>query len=192
MGTARRPAVRTSNAKDYLDFLARFHPAVHRHVKVTVPQEILDLIENGVRTDWIPVELDGQYVDAVFKFMGHDAMKAASRQFLAQTLIKSPMMRSLFDGALRVFGVNAGSLLKVLPSGFRQSYQDAFELRIDRGDREALVAFEDIAPELLHFPAYAVIWEGLFLGIYDLAKAEPQLEFKVLRGARRVEARFRW
>jgi len=119
-------------------------------------------------------------------------MKAASREFTSESLIKSPMMRSLFDGVLRVFGVNVGSLLKVVPSGFRQSYQDAFDLRVERGDREATVVFEDIAPEMMRFGAYPVIWEGIFLGLYDLARAEPTLDFRVLRSLRRVEARFRW
>jgi hypothetical protein len=188
----RRPAMRTSNAKDYLAFLGHQYPAVHRHVRANLAPEILDRIEAGVRTDWIPVELDGQYVDLVLKFMGHDAMKAASREFMAQSLVRSPMMRSLFEGVLRVFGVNVGSLLKILPSGFRQSYQDSFEVSIERGEREGLVIFDDIAVEVLRFAAYPVVWEGLFLGLYDLARAEPQLEFKMLRGSRRMEARFRW
>jgi hypothetical protein len=54
------------------------------------------------------------------------------------------------------------------------------------------VVFDDIAPEVLQFRAYPIIWEGLFLGLYDLAHKKPQLDFKLLRGARRMEASFRW
>jgi hypothetical protein len=184
--------MRTSNARDFLDFFRRRYPAVHLHVTATVPREVLDRIEHGVRTEWIPVELDGQFVDAILDFMGPDALKTATREFLAQSLVQSAMMRSMFEGVLRAFGVSVGSFLKVMSGGMRQSYQDAFTVTVERGEGSGLVVFDDIAPEVLQFRAYAIIWEGLFLGLYDLAHKKPQLDFKLLRGARRMEASFRW
>ncbi len=184
--------MRTSNARDYLLFLARAYPDAHRHVKATLPAAILDRIERGVRTDWIPVELDGQYVDTVYRFLGPEVMKRTSRELLVQSLVRSPMIHGLFDGVRRLFGLNVGALLRVLPSGMKQSYQDAFTVEVERGEDQALVVFDDIAPEVLRFAAYPVLWEGIFLGIYDLAKVEPRLDFKLQRAARRVEARLRW
>jgi hypothetical protein len=66
----RQPAMRASNAKDYLQFFARSYPRVHLHVQKTVPAEVLERIERGMRTEWIPVELDGQFVDAILEHMG--------------------------------------------------------------------------------------------------------------------------
>jgi hypothetical protein len=91
-----------------------------------------------------------------------------------------------------VFGVSVSAFLRVLPGGLSQSYRDAFTLEVIRGTRETWVIFDDIAPEVLRFNAYPVIWEGLFLGIYDMTKQEPQLDFKIHRGTRRMEAHFRW
>jgi hypothetical protein len=184
--------VRANNARDYLEFFQRAYPALYRHLRETLPAEVLERIEQGVRTDWIPVEIDGLYVDAVLHYLGPEGTKAACRRFVVETLVKSPMMRGLFDGVVRVFGVSVGSLLRVVPSGFGQSYQDAFEIEVTRGEREVLLVFDDIAPELLRFPAYAVIWEGIFLAVYDLAHVPPQLDFKLSRAQRRMEARFRW
>jgi len=184
--------MRTSNARDYLEFLSRAYPEAHRHVKATVPAAILDRIERGVRTDWIPVELDGQYVDAVLGFLGPGAMRTCSREFVVQSLVRSPMMHGLFDGVRRLFGLSVGSLLRVLPSGLQQSYQDAFTVTVERGEKQALVVFDDIAPEVLRFGAYPLLWEGILLGLYDLARVEPRLDFKLLRGSRRMEARLRW
>jgi hypothetical protein len=189
---SREPATRASNAKDYLQFFARAYPRVHMHVQKTVPPEVLERIERGMRTDWIPIELDGKFVDAILETMGPDGMKNATREFLAQSLIRSPGMRSLFEGMLHVFGVSVSAFLRVLPGGLTQSYRDAFTLEVLRGDRETHVIFDDIAPELLRFNAYPVIWEGLFLGIYDMTKVPPQLDFKLRRDSRRMEARFRW
>ena len=58
-------------------------------------------------------------------------------------------------------------------------------MTVERGDGSGRVVFEDIAPEVLRFRAYPIIWEGLFLGVYDLAHKKPQLDFKLLRGERR-------
>jgi hypothetical protein len=187
----RRPAVRTSNARDSFEFYRTANPELYAHLRATLPVEVLDRIEKGVRTGWIPVELDAQYVDATLRHLGPDETKALHRAFLVQSLVRSPMMSHLFNGVRRVFGVSVGGFLRVLPSGFAQSYQDAFELQLERGDREAVLVFDDVAPEVLR-AAYPVIWEGIFLGVYDLAGAAPQLDFRILRGARRVEARFRW
>lgn len=186
------PSTRASNAKDYLLFLERSYPKVGEHLRANVPAEVMRRIEEGLRTDWIPIALDGQYVDAVLAFMGPDVMRAASRKFLVESLTKSPTMRSLFEGVVNVFGVSVGGLLRIFPAAFQQSYRDAFTLKLERGDREALAAFSDVAPEVLEFGAYVVIWEGLFLGIYDLARTPPQLELTVLKAQRRVEVRFKW
>jgi hypothetical protein len=192
MGTGREPATRASNARDFFDFLRRGYPSVHAHLRATLSPALLERIEEGVRTDWIPIDIDGPYVDAVLAYMGTDALKTASRHFVSQSLVRSPAIRSLFEGVLAVFGVNVGGFLRVLPAGFRQSYRDAFTLTVERAERDALVVFADIAPEVLRFEAYPVIWEGLFLGLYDLARTPPKLEFTLLRSAARVEARFKW
>ena len=146
------------------------HPELHRHLLKTLPAEVMDRLSTGVRTDWIPVEIDSQYVDAVLRFLGPQQMKVVYQAFLVQSLVRSPMMIRLFHGVRRTFGVSVGGFLRVLPMGFDQSYQDAFTLQLERGEHEALLVFEDIAPEILR-AAYPVLWEGIFLGVFELARA---------------------
>jgi hypothetical protein len=190
---ARRPFVRASNARDSLDYIRANHPDLSRHLTEAVPAEVLSQLETSVRTDWIPVAIDSQYVDAVLRYLGPDGTKSLYQAFLVQSLVRSPLMSSLFHGVRRVFGVSVGAFLRVLPSGFGQSYKDAFDIQLERGEREALLVFDDIAPEVLRVrAAYPVIWEGIFLGVYELAGAEPRLEYRIGRAARRMEARFHW
>lgn len=173
-------------------FLERHYPDVVVQLRRNLPAEVLEAIEQAARTDWIPVELDGQYVDGVLAALGPDGMRAAYRRFTREALVRSSTVRTIIEGALRIFGVSIGTLLRTLPAGMRQSYRDAFELSVQRGEQEALVVFDDIAPEVLRWKGYPLVWEAVFLGLYDLASTPPQLEMKVLRGSRRVEARFRW
>lgn len=184
--------MRTSNARDMFQFLARNHPDVERRLREKLPPEVLERIEHAARTDWIPVELDGQYVDEVLAAMGPEGARAAYRRFTHESLVRSPTVRTLVEGVLHLFGISVGTLLRALPGGMRQSYRDVFDLEIERGSNEALVTLSDISPEVLRFHSYPMIWESVFLGIYDIARVPPQLDFKLLRGARRVEARFRW
>jgi hypothetical protein len=189
---ARQPAMRTSNARDMFQFLVRNYPAVGQHLRDKLPPHVLERIEHAARTDWIPVELDGQNVDEVLAAMGEGGMRDAYRRFTREALISSPAMRSIVEGVLRIFGVSVGTLLRALPGAMRQSYRDAFTLEIQRTEHEALVILNDIAPEVLRFRGYPIVWEGVFLGAYDIARAEPRLDFKLFRGTRRAEARFRW
>ena len=184
--------MRASNARDMFQFLVRNYPAVGDHLRDRLPAEVLERIEHAPRTDWIPVELDGQYVDEVLTAMGADGMRDAYRRFTRESLVTSPTVRSIVEGVLHLFGVSVGTLLRALPGGMRQSYRDAFTLDIQRGDKEALVVLDDIAPEVLRFRGYPIVWEAVFLGIYDVARTKPQLDFQLFRGTRRAEARFRW
>jgi len=184
--------MRASNVRDMFRFLERNYPAVGRQLRDRLPANVLDRIDHAARTDWIPVELDGQNVDEVLSAMGPEGMRDAYRRFARESLVSSPTVRSIVDGVVRVFGVSVGTLLRALPGGMRQSYRDAFTLEIQHGQHKALVILDDIAPEVLRFQGYPLVWEGVFLGIYDLAHAAPQLDFKLVRGARRAEARFRW
>lgn len=175
-----------------LHFMERTNPEAVQKLRARLPPEVLEALDHAARTDWIPVELDGQYVDGILAVMGHEDMLAAYRRFTSEALVRSPMLRSFIDGALRLFGVSVGTLLRALPGGLRQSYRDAFTLAIEHGDHEARVIFDDIAPEVLRWKGYPIVWEAVFLGIYDIARTPPQLELKLFRGTRRMEARFRW
>ena len=187
----RRPAVRASNAHDLFEFLKLSYPDAHRHLKETLPSHVLDRIEGTVRTDWIDIEHDAEYANAVLRCLGPEETKVMIRRFFVQSLVRTPMMYSLFKGVQLVFGVSVGAFLRVVPSGFQQAYRDAFEMRLDRGDHEALLTLDDLAPEVLRTP-YPIFWEGAFLGLYDLASAEPRLDYRFSRATRRIEAHFRW
>jgi hypothetical protein len=189
---ARSPAVAAKNASEFFEFAEHAYPALHRHLARTLSADTLRRITSGSSTEWIPVELDAPYVGGVLQFLGPAETKKAYRRFMAEALIQSPTVRTMFDRASRLFEVSVGAFLRVVPFGMEMSYRDAFTLSVDRKGREAVVTWSDIAPAVLSIPTYPLIWEGILLGLYDLAHTAPQLVFELDPAARRADARLRW
>jgi hypothetical protein len=188
----RQPAMRASHTKDFHQFLGRSHPDVQRQLRATLSSAVLERIEQALRTDWIPVELDAQYVGGLLACLGPERMRAAFRTFTVERLARSPSVRSIVNAMLRLFGVGVDGLVRALPAGLRQSYRDAFTVEMEIGSGHARVVLTDIASEIMRCPGYLIIWEAIFLGMYDLAGVEPRLELEVSTSRRRVKADFRW
>ncbi len=191
-GTIRRPRARAANAKDFLEFLETFRPGATAHLRAALPRQVMEAVEGSARTDWNSLELDGPYVTEIVRWLGADRARAAWRQFTCQRFVFTPAMRSLVDGAMRLFGLSVGSFVRIFPLGFKQGFRDFGDLRLELGANAATVVIADLAPEVVRYDAYTVLFHGVYLGVYDVARAEPQLEFLPELSARRITARFRW
>jgi hypothetical protein len=187
------PRARTANAQDFLEFLEEVvRPGTRDHLVATLPREVVDVVVGGARTDWTPIALDGIYVTAIVRWLGEDAARDAWRAFTGQRFVKSPAIRALAEGAVRLFGVSVAAFVRRLPLAYQQSFRDFGAVRVDEGDREATVTIEDLAASGRHFEGYAVLFHGLFLGIYDIVGVEPRLDYRVDTRSRAIRARFRW
>lgn len=190
--TDRNPRARAANAKDFLAFLERFRPGTREHLRGALPPEVWEALEATARTDWIPVALDGPYVTEVVRWLGPEASLEASRAYTSQSLVRSAAMQAIVDGAVRLFGLSVGSLLRIFPVGFQQNYRDFADIRVQRGEAEATVTLADLDPAVARTPAYAVLFHGAFIGLYDVVRTEPRLEFLPDLDQRRIVTRFRW
>ncbi len=185
----RQPGFRVSNAQDFFDFLRRHEPEAADRVLAAIPDAMREFLEHGARTGWIPLELDGAFVDQVVAELGEERAREQWRAFTASQLTKLPMMRALVDGLIRVFGLSVGTFIRLMPHGWKQSYRDMCHLHIDRSSGEARVTLGDFAPGVLDH-RYDVLFHGVFLGLFDLANAEPRLDYSV--GSEEIRAVFSW
>jgi len=186
------PRYRAGNVLDFLAFLEIAHPGVRAHLRGTLGAEVLEAIEGCARTGWIPIELDGQRVTEIVRYLGHDRAREAWRRFTSSSLIRSPAMRAISDGIVRVFGRSMSTCLKSIPLMFEQSWRDCGRVELEHGRREATVRIVAMPPDLARYTAYAVLFEGVFLGLYDIMKIEPRLEYRPALASGRIHARFRW
>ena len=173
--------------------LEAFQPGSLDHLRATLPREVLEAVEGSARTDWIPVAMHGPYVAAIVRWLGEERAVQVWRRFASDRLIRSPAVRALAEGAVRVFGLSVRSFVRMVPLAFGQGFRDFGTMRLEHGDGGATLELVDIAPEVLpHFNDYAVLFHGVFLGIYDIVRAEPRLEYRADRAQRRISGHFRW
>jgi|GEM_PF-3626470 len=97
----RRPAIKGSNAQEFMRYLDVFQAGTGAKVRARLPSEIVHAVFGGTRVSWISVEDDGLFVDAVIDELGSLCARRARRQFTGQVLAVSPLMRAVFDGAIR-------------------------------------------------------------------------------------------
>jgi hypothetical protein len=187
-----RPRARAANAKDFLAFLESEHPGSLGLLRQREPPEVIGAIEGAARTDWIDIDINGVHVTEIVQLLGPERARHAWRKYTSTSLIRSPAIKALVDGAVRLFGLSIRSLVRMSPFFFQQSFRDCGDLEITWGEREAKLSLVDIPAELARFPAYAVLFEGVFQGFYDIVQMTPQLDYRPDLAARRIEARFRW
>lgn len=145
---------------------------VHDEVVARIPEASLDAIVNTGRTGWIPIEHDHHLPDALVAVLGNKATAALVAEAVLQHT-EAPILKTMISGAIRLFGLNPASLVKVLPRAWSLVYRDFFTLEVvDREDTSASLKLIDIHPEVFRYPNYFVTWDGIFDGIFALTKAD--------------------
>lgn len=186
------PRARAGNARDFFEFLETFQPGAQGHLRRVLPAAVLAGIEHATRVDWNDVEtIDGPYVTAIVSWLGEERAPAAWREFTSKRFIHTPAIRALAEGAARLFGVSVGSYVRMIPFAFQQGFRDCGSATVTMGEDEATLEMS-LDPAFARFEAYAALLQGIFLGVFDIAHAEPRLDFRPSLGEGRIVATFRW
>ena len=155
--------------------------------------EVLEQIETGVKTAWIPIEQDAQFVDAILDVYGiEDGMelwRAYTRRF-----VETGLMKAFIDGTVRIFGLSLASLSRVVPRAWQQSYRGCGEgkVTVQEGRKAAIVEFTGMHPEQMKREGYFILLRGLILGLHDIVGAKDQLDVAIDRGERSYTLILRW
>ena len=186
------PRARAGNAKDFFEFLETFHPGTQAHLRGALPEAVLNGVVNATRIDWNDVQtIDGPYVTAIVHWLGEERARDAWRVYTSKHFIHTPAIRALAEGASRLFGMSVGSFVRMIPFAFQQGFRGCGEVQVDLGAGEAKVRM-NLVPGFARYEAYAVLFHGLFLGIYDIVPAEPRLDFQPSLERGHILATFLW
>ncbi|MCP5058442.1 MAG: hypothetical protein GY937_17195 [bacterium] len=188
---SRSPAVRVSAALDMFELLETFEPGSRARVWARVPEPTRELIDSLWRTQWIPLEHDHYLPEAIVAEFGAERSRDLFRRAVP-SIVEKPMLEPLIFGMLRVLGTRRARMLTVIPKGWGLVFRDLCEPRMGMcRDDEIEVIFDSIAPEVREYPTYLDMWEGVCLGLLDLACPGGSLDFERAPDRSRVIARFR-
>lgn len=141
---------------------------------------------------WVPIEHDKWIPWAIVEELGEAQASEYFRRFFAKHR-NAPILRTVIDGAIRVFGLSPNSVLRVAPRTWDLVFRDHCTIEWSRqGDSAARVVLRDAAPELLEWPSYALAFRAFFYGILDIASAEGEVTQAVDLEAASITYELRW
>jgi hypothetical protein len=108
--------------------LAGLEPASALRVRARLAPETVALLERSSRLAWFPIEIDVELTDAIYLELGAGRAHELFRRNLSVAL-ESPILRSLAQGALRLFGALPERLFAWAPKAYAQIYRDSGEMR---------------------------------------------------------------
>lgn len=152
--------------------LDQLGPDMPARVRARVSPESLAQIDESTRNDWLSARVSDEFAQALLDEIGAEAVVSFYRT-LARTISTTPIFDAFAKGALRLFMLSPGGLLKNVPRAWATVSRDVAEIRIERnGTKEqATMVLYDIAPEC-RIETFALSWQGSCLGVVDLAGRE--------------------
>jgi hypothetical protein len=188
----RAPAVRVSAARDLLDFLDRFEPGARARVLELFPAASRDAIENSPRTSWLPVEHDHFTVDGVVAVLGRERALECWRDSVPD-IVDKPLLRTFVSGMVRAFGRDPTRILGLFPKAWPLVFRDCCEPSLQKtGAGEALIVFEDVAPEVRMYPNYFLSWQGISWGLCHISEVNAEVRLQVAPDRSRAVVEFKW
>lgn len=116
-------------------------------VRAAIPAEVLERIDHGPKTAFLPLELDVFIVDAVGDVAGFESLDRWARESMRAST-RGPLIRPLVDGARRVFGLTVNRMVRhMLPRTFVHLYRDSghFEV-VDETEDSMTLVYRDVPP----------------------------------------------
>ena len=102
--------------------------ALGERVRARLGVATRERLEQASRIAWVPIELDVEVTHAIYGELGPVRAREVFRRNLSGAL-DSPVLRSLAQGALRLFGASPARLFGWAPKVYAQLFRDAGEMR---------------------------------------------------------------
>ena len=106
-------------------------PAARAGVRARLAPETLAVLERSGRLAWLPIEVDVELTRAIYAELGAGRARELFRSGLS-TALDAPILRSLVQAALRIFGANPARVFGWAPKAYAQLYRDAGAMRFER------------------------------------------------------------
>ena len=173
------PAIRARSAQEALVYAESWKPDMIGRVRALVPADSMALIDGLSTNAWLSVEHDRRLPRAIVAVYGRDDAFDLWRSFIPSH-VESPLLGTMFNAAVRMFGVNPGIVAWLVPKGFGNVYRDFATPRlIERGDGIARFALDDIHPQVWAVSEYLLCLHAIVQGLVDATSRGRPVELSV-------------
>jgi hypothetical protein len=165
---AGQPRVLASFVHGTLEVIDSMDDDLGRRVRESLEAGTLAEIENAWAAGWVPVRCDVELTTAFFRLAGTRRGCEAMRRNMSETFHK-PVLRSIIDGATRIFGLSPGKLLRWSPRIWPLLFKDMGDLAVEAGDGTAAVTLSGLPPEVAENREYLTGTASALAAVFDLS-----------------------
>lgn len=173
--------------------LAGLEPAVAACVRARLAPETVATLERSSRIAWLPIEADVELTHAIYAELGAGRAHELFRKNLSSAL-DTPILRSLAQGALRLFGASPARLFSWAPKVYAQLYRDSGDMRFEAdGPCSARLELSQLPPPIAESRDYLDGLAGAFAAGFDLMELKGEVTIERFDpSGRRASFRLAW
>jgi len=170
--------------------LSGLEPGLRAGVHARLAPETLARLQKSSRLAWLPLELDVELRHAIYAELGAGRAHELFRRNLSAAL-DTAILRSLAQGALRLFGPSPERLFAWAPKAYAQIYRDAGEMRFELDEPgSARLELSSLPPAMAASRDYLDGVAGAIAAGFDLLGVKGEVGIERWDAERRA-ARFR-
>ncbi len=179
MPTPQVRALTSQVALGYVDQL----PAAQRDAILGAAGDVEEA-RQAFQFNWIPFAIQIRILDAMRAHLSPSEWTASQRALMHAYLDK-PVLRGLFDTAVRMLGLSVGTLVRWAPRGFDALFKDAGHLRFEaRGPGELALVLERFPVELARSGSFVESLQAALETIFTLTRSTGRVEVSEVDPAR--------
>ncbi len=188
------PLVRARATQDMLAVIDEFEAGLLAKLRAAAPPEALARVEEAASTAYLPTKVTSQVVLAAVGLVGRERAVALWRFFFVRRYGRSPILRAIVSGALRLFGISPSSLYRQVQRNWHTTYRNFCVPSVFLPDENrAVIHLRDVHPEVLEeYPDYLLALQGGLEGMTEMAGADGSSTLSIDRDAREVEIEITW
>ena len=144
-------------------------------------------VEAASRLDWIPLAVQLEILAALHAEVGPAGYDAFCAAHFGST-VEQPLMRSVFDGALRVFGVSPASLYRMFPKSWAMMSAECgvVELEGDLSPKGTVLRVSELPVDERHIDLFVRGFRATFRGPLDVLRRPGDVELTSFNRASRT------
>ena len=154
----------------------------------------IETVELASRVDWIPLGVQLEILAALHGEVGQKGYEAFCAAHFAST-VNQPLVKSVFEGTLRVFGISPGAVLRMFPKSWAMISSGCGVVSTEGEISESgtLLVVSELPIEEPHIDLFVKGFRATFQGIIDVLKRPGEVELTSFeRAARRSTYVARW